>query len=582
MDKKLSLYTLAVLFSLTIASYPLWQAGFYSDDALNSNLNGLLTVYNESLLHFIYMHINYWLSAGRFFPVTITALYSLWFYCYDLTIYRVVHWVLLMVCLMVFSKFIYRITRQVKISLLFLVIIPLFWSVTSGSCGLTGFSPLLPLITLLITSSLFFFKGYLQDGKQKDYLLSIISYLLALLSYEASVTILCAITVLSLKYIRTFKRVISILSPFILLTFIYIIFTYAYSLQKYEGVKVGEFNLVWTTYLKQLFNTLPLTHYFFFIRTHFSLAHLYHKSLLLILAGILFCITSLLVYLLANLHLKRNEKVDCLAIGLSYLLIPPSLIALSAKYQQEIFFGSGHMLVFIQQMGLALVLIVLVAILADYFHNKLTVWKGFRIILGVIVGSIISFAFIINNFTVHQFNLQMKFPRLLFESSLKKGLLDGVANTSLIVTNQLNAWDSKPFIAQTTGVKIDVADIQGRYLYLRPLFKLTDQDKYFLDYATLSNRPTSGYVVLAHVHSVVSQSDKTGKQHFTFELENPQIFLKYKTKKELGTIIERLSANYKADFSQLNNLSVNRDKPHARSSYSRLIQLKMNYKVGLS
>ncbi|HSW68843.1 MAG TPA: hypothetical protein VLI69_01625 [Gammaproteobacteria bacterium] len=552
--KHLGIYIFGILSVLAMASYPLWQAGFDSDDAYNSSLRGLLLAEDKSLIPWLSHMIVDWLHAGRFFPLALISTYGFWYYCSNLLIYRIFHWLLLVSCLFAFSGTVYKMTRNIQVGLFFLVIAPLFWSVTQGwSCFLTSFAPLGPLITLLIIFSIYSFYEYLQNNKLIYYLFSLGGYSLALLTYEISIIIFFVIMVFSLKYIKSLKTLFKTLVPFAFLTIVYFAFVHFYKLSVgYEGVQFGQLKLFGITYLKQFMAAFPLSYYFFMAQDYFyyNYNHLIvNYSFIYLLIVALFVTSFLIICSLSRFTLSKTAKFNCLVLGGSFAFVPPVLIGISKKYQSELVFGVGHLVVFIQQMGLSLIFVLLISLVNEYFINKSIVAKVsgffFRILISLVISLGISFAMVVNDFSVYQENLVIKYLRNLFALSLQNGLVKTIPELSTILTKHLYPWDGQAFVMQTVRAKMQFVNGQDK-IYQKFYSGLAKPDKmFYLDYEILPDSLDSGFVVLGQIHSLFFKSQEKNQNLMRLQLEKPRIFLTYKSDKDFNQIVERLAVAYK-------------------------------------
>ena len=79
---------LFLLLWLAWMLFPLFLSGFISDDAYNSQIQGVLLHHNISLFDRIVSEISNWLSLGRFNPLNWIVLYSYFYLFPSLLLYK--------------------------------------------------------------------------------------------------------------------------------------------------------------------------------------------------------------------------------------------------------------------------------------------------------------------------------------------------------------------------------------------------------------------------------------------------------------------------------------------------------------
>lgn len=560
--KKFLIWEIFVLtLILSIASYPIWQAGFFGDDAYNSWLHGKLLISNQTPVSYICTEIKGWsLKVGRLCPLALIVTMLPWLVFYKLVVYRIYHWITLILSLLFCSALIWKISKQTRAAILFLGILPLFWSITSYASSLTSYAPLLPVTTIFITGAIYLFINYTKTNKNSYLFGSALLYACALLTYEISILLLVTLTFLAPHYYKNIKKTIVVLIPFALTTLAYVLV--CYFLRRlgnpniYDGVAFGEPSLFWITYLKQFVSAIPLSHFLFdpdhVFKLNSLLFNAYKNPTLLTLCIFLFFSTVTFIYHLTDFRIDKNNLYPLLCIGLTFQFIPPVFMAISYKYQHNLMFGNGYIPVYVQYIGLAFIFIALVMYIRP--HLKSNYWHSFRMALSLLVSSGIVLAFLVNHLVVAQINQVVKYPRNLFENAVNQKLLQGLPPSSVVMKDNLNIWDTAGFIAQTSGIKIKISDIHDKNIPFENINKSGSKNLYFLEYATITPNTESGYVILSQIDSISQKSNNT-QSNLVYKLHAPKIYCQVDSYTEAQTIIARLSnkynipTNYLADFS---------------------------------
>jgi len=546
--KCICLVTFAVIMAV-ISLSPMLKSGYISDDSLNSLTKGYLLDTHQTLPEMTYYHINAWVhNEGRFFPLAWYG-YSLFSVIDNLFLYKISILIVVIINILIFGYFIKTVTNSWSVTLLSILLPPLFFQYRLYHDPILSFSWLQQIVFLYTFVSLILLVYYLQNGKRFFLILSSFVYLLSLLTYEITYPFFI-FHFLIIYFYGTSKKYIDnviILLPFILLSFLSAMVSM--SLRVYCGIPLSggtstyvpnfEIKTYFITLMKQTYAAFPLSYFsvdpdlifqtsFDYLTNYLSIWH--------ILIGVGYF--SLFFLALNNLNLKKlDEKCirGLLFLGFSLLILPGALMSLSPKYQNELSWGIGYLPVYHSYFGLAMILIAIVYMA----YNKITNVK-FKLILSVLIAIILCTTVVINynnnNISVDNQNSFWLYPRTIIEDALKNGLFMNASNDSYLLINSNNPWDRSAFFHMDSNVKLENVGVKGQYkLDSLPVDALRSKfyDKYylydfsgckkvfFLSYDSFSNE--NGYAILGKITDLQATEEKL------IEVNSEEIYLYVRT-----------------------------------------------------
>lgn len=479
------------LIFMTLVSLPSLQAGFYYDDIPNSQLKGILQIENLSLFDFIKALNANWIANGRLFPMAILVSYPFFYFFNTPFSYHVIQICCIWLSFFSVAWLIKLITKQMQAALLFLLLIPAFWSIRDSHDPLTSYALLLPSVTLFITLSLVFFIKYIETPRMRWQLASLFFYISGLLTYEIGIVTFPAVILLTLLYPPSCWQRISIkILPYLATTLIYLLINFLiryHSSFLYDGIGVGTLALFPRTFAIQLTASLPLSYWFM----KNSLGHMI--SILLnrdssewwIVASIFFISFSGCFYLIRQLSLTSKQKWILTLLGLAFMIVPSILIGTSQKYQQWLTWGIGYLPVYLQYIGIALICIPIAA----WTHSL-----PLRMLYASLFSVLSCMAFLLNTSIVQIKNEVFLAPRSLVEKALQHGVLSGVPPSSILVVNN-DGWNTPYFYMQNANVRVKLEKISEENIS-----KVNgNKGKYYLSYKRVPNK-VKGEVVVKNSH----------------------------------------------------------------------------------
>ncbi len=361
----------------------------YSDD--------LYFFHNKELLNHPYKFfislIKTWGAQGRITPlmfgiIIITTKFLSVFQ------YKIYLFLLNAIALWSFKSFVEKLVPKFDFLLWCIFFFSLFQFHVGYHCAFNSFNGMYPLLVIFISFSAMNSIDYLETNFLRYKVYSVLFYLLALMIIEISY--ITPFILLSIIYFKTksIKRTLLLNKEIILLTMLFIstsiFLKYQMHFQmNYIGLQTNlAIKPIIKTYVIQAISSLPLIYLF---KQKYILLNLFQEVkshwiyLLMIVSASLLILNKIYRTFEVN---QKKLSILLLIIGLILWLSPPLLISISAKYQNELYFGRGYIPLYIQNFGLATILY--------YFFNHIKNILAKRII--IICSFLIIFITICYNF----------------------------------------------------------------------------------------------------------------------------------------------------------------------------------------
>lgn len=491
MHQKENLYLmLGSLFVTILMLLPLMNSGFFSDDAINSFVRGDLQYNHQSLTQGILGSITSWLSMGRLFPIASIIGYLLFTFAGDLIVYKSLIILSIILNIFLFSYFIRIITNSPSLSILSMLIIPIFFQFREYHDPILSFNMLQQNVFLFIIISLILLVFYIKRTKRIYLFLSLCMYLLCVLTYEIALSFFLLHFLIIYLYSPN-KNFISILkhsAPYFLISIFCILLTILLQINlgipiivggvahasspSYSGI-VPNVNIqdVIITFAKQTVAAFPLSYQ---INKYLSgpprnlddIMGLFSAASIMIAAIYLSLSLAILKYVHREISGKRISGLDVWRlsiIGLLLLILPGVLVSLSTKYQKELHWGIGYIPVYISYFGMA---IVTLCIIASILIKTLDCSKNIIIFLLILIAMIISMTgaltYTSNEMVIENINHVWLYPRLVIEDALNDGLFKFVPNDSILLVDGRNPyWEQPGFYLMHSGVRLRSVESNG-------------------------------------------------------------------------------------------------------------------------
>ena len=589
-DYWLILASLMLVPFYLLVFYPLTQAGFFYDDIFNSLLLGTLRLEDKNLSEYILAAIiGSITSSGRIYPLSTLAVYPHYIFT-DPFEYQLCRIVFIFLSVASFAWLIKLITKKLEIGLLFLFLIPIFWSVQRGCDSLTSFAILLQVLAIFSGLSLCFYVKARESNNKTFYALSLALYLCALLTYEIAIAVFFAILCLEWIQKKSLKDFLINISGYLAITATYSIATLAlrYCINptvSYDGVMLGELRKMPSTFIKQLLATLPLNslYHFLFSDLIFDAGKLTKSNnqniFLAILPISLFCFYRLLI----RLEIDRQSVKKLVIIACCCLFIPALVISFIGKYQfwlSTVPYGYlpqyGYLPLYLQYFGLSILFLAwcnkrLACSISAVYRRRMTILISTLASLTLYASIEFNYSLISNINKAYE-----KEVKLLAAEALKNGLLSEIsgpttstyklgnqsAPKTIILSATLKAIDQPPliigtlgffppsFIAQHSNLIANTVATKSRDENQLPKNTKSSGKKTFSKnqriflLSPVQTGPDSGYVIFAKINSVDYKIIDGDLEITSYSISNPRIFLRSKSAEDLSKIFVTLDKSF--------------------------------------
>lgn len=528
-------YVLSAIFVGLLIISPALNSGFFGDDVVNSLISGILTQSNQSLSDYISTKMSDFIRAGRFFPTAFYG-YIVLSYVKSVFAYKLIIVLMTVVNIIFFAYFVFILTKSRALSIFSILIPPLLFQIRLYHDSLLGYNWLLQTVFLLTIGSLIFLFHYLTKSRRIYVALSIIFYLLSVMTYEIAYIFFVFHFLLIWFYSNdnNFRSNIIKAAPFIVVSmvavFISLLIRFYYKIPisgSTLGPYVPNFNmgLFFGTLYKQTIAAFPLTYYMFDPHNIFSNINDYLNKNFLNSIIIFFGYTLLIFLTCKKLRkeVRRSQnkiKASYLAIlGIAILIVPGTLISLSPKYQLEIGLGVGYLPVYISCFGLVMLLISIMYKLYEKINSE-RIAILFAIILAVSSGYTAMMNYNSNVVAVSVLNEKWLYPRAIIEDASHRGLFKGIPNGSLLFVDGDAQWDQSAFYLMHSGLKFKYVGRHGEYISSmfpndsfrgnisdNGIFRFSEKEKiYYLRYVSKSSE--TGHAVLGKVHRLILNKNR--------------------------------------------------------------------------
>ena len=164
---------------------PVIFSGLAGDDSYNSMVQGGEIYYSRAWYDSFFSEIEGWLrGAGRINVFYGLILRSFFYITHDILITKIVVLTVVATTVIVFGHIVENLCGSKNISFLSMFLIPLLCQFRNWHDPILGFFIIIPLTTLLCFSSYYYYLKFSSEKKIKNYVFSIILFILSVLSYE--------------------------------------------------------------------------------------------------------------------------------------------------------------------------------------------------------------------------------------------------------------------------------------------------------------------------------------------------------------------------------------------------------------
>lgn len=375
---KSTLSFLLIIFCLSQILY-----GFIYSDDLDLKFKTEKLINNPSIYYLDSLKI--WCTQGRLTPL----LYAIFIITTKyLSIFQYKLYLILthIIALYSFKVLLKKLNPHFDFWIWIIFFFSLFQFQLGYHCAFNSFNGMYPILIILISFSAINSINFLENHIIKYKIYSVLCYLLALMIIEISY--ITPLILLSIIYFKTksIKRTLLLNKEILLLSILFLSFSLflKYKMQfqmNYIGLQSNlELKPIIKTYIIQSASSLPLAYLY---KQKYILLNLIHeiKSHWLFFVAL----TTFLIYAAKKefkeiKNLPINPSIIILVVGLILWLSPPILIAVSAKYQTELYLGRGYIPLYIQNFGLATLFYYFFNCINNVLAKKIIITCSFLII----------------------------------------------------------------------------------------------------------------------------------------------------------------------------------------------------------
>jgi hypothetical protein len=480
---------LGVLFVIILMLLPLMNSGFFGDDAANSFIKGTLQYTNHSVSQAILGEYKYWLSMGRLFIIAPLYGYSLFALVNNLTLYKSLIILSVIINIILFGYFIRIITKSTPLSLLSMLIMPMFFQFRNFHDPIMSFAMIQQNLFSFIMLSLISLLIYIKNNKNIYLIFSLGMYLLSMLTYEVALPFFLLHFLIIYAYSPNSRIILKLrlFLPFFLLSLTCILIPIL--IRIYLGIPIigsGEYNTFSSgyvpsnnimafliTFAKQTIAAFPLSYQIpkFLSVPPYSfndtIRLINRESAIIAIIYLLSCLIILKEVLRDSVEKKIStlDMQHLLIMGLLILILPSILVALSPRYQKEVYWSVGYLPVYISYFGVAIITICIIS----FIFNKMSQFNkriglGLLILIAIIISITGALTYANNEVVIETLNHGWLYPRLIIEDAQKDGLFKIVPNGSILLVDSRNPWWEQPgFYLMHSGVRLGYVGSNGAH-----------------------------------------------------------------------------------------------------------------------
>lgn len=341
---------------IAVLLFPYAKNGLWFDDALNSQMWGMLNRFDVGIWDFSVRVSKVWFyEAGRIllcWPV----LYGFFYVTREPEIVRLAAVLLVLVHV----GLVVRLLREVRIPWptigVFVLFLVALFQIRANDDPVAAYASFCQLLGIALSVALLLLVRWWNTGATWYLFASIGLVMVSLLGYELNVVFVpvCMVTILVSRHPHRLRNLAMLLVPFLLFIAVNLYAKHGAS-QPYQGSTFGALSAVPISYMKQLSAAFPGSFYLFRARSEFPLASLVATTVTNPMAWLTAALALVSFSLVARRHSVVSKKMPsgALATAAAFLLMPPVLISISARYQSFIGWGDAHLPVYYQYFGLA-------------------------------------------------------------------------------------------------------------------------------------------------------------------------------------------------------------------------------------
>lgn len=452
-----SLSLAAIVAYVALSLLPLLSSGFYSDDLINSTLQGQLQLQGKSFIEHVLETNRAWITAsGRLFPVHLLTISAIAYVSSALLFYKILLLSLNTANVLLFGYLLRVHTGHTAAAYLGMLVLPGLFQFRLYHDPILSFCGMMQVFVSCLLAAMILLCKYLEQNRTTYLLASLIAYNLALYYYEVSILLLPLFVVIVVGSRLNLKDTIWLSVPYVLSVVVALVAMGAARYMRdvaaiqYSGI---VFNLqtkpIVKTFALQLYASLPLTYF------TGNPARLFRHDVETFVANIARSDLSVLV-LLVSLYgaclwkpLQGIRGLPMLCVLGSILMVAPSLlVSMSLKYQGELLGagrGMGYIPVYVEYYGTALVITGCLLLALQRLRGARV--RGLANTAVVGVGSIVLLVNLQSNrLVVEKANVDVHYRRAALTRALTDNILADVPDGAELFILDEYAFDPYPWV----------------------------------------------------------------------------------------------------------------------------------------
>ncbi len=435
----------ALIVLIALLLLPFTTNGIWFDDALNSQIFYYLKKEEIGLFDFSFSIFHLWLDSGRLMFGYFIG-YPLFYLFHEPIALRLAHIFCTLLNLALWGILLksYGMSRR-QIYLWILFVVALFQVQPAGD-PVGGFAFHYQILGLLLGISLFWLSKYFLTTRRIYLYSSLGAWFFSMLLYEVNIIFIpMAICLMYVAHKNGFKHYLFgdigfLFSGLFIYIAIYFLIKYMAITPAYDGASLNISSSSLNAYIKQIFNTLPLT---FWIFSDFNT-----NSFLMILKNYFSVINILVivlsVYILHAMSRRENLKFNySLGVIFTCMLFLPALIpSISLRYQNQINWGWPALTIYYQIFGLAYLFVLIFEYLSKYKYFNINI---------IIISFYISFNFSVNYSTAAIMDISYKIPRDSFIDFINANISDFNDGDAILFSPEVPTYITTTLIFSQTN-----------------------------------------------------------------------------------------------------------------------------------
>jgi hypothetical protein len=463
---------LAAACQVLLLAAPLLPTGYAGDDQANSLFHWGTKFDGIDFWEQVRRVLDFWIfTEGRLYPVSFIQGYGTFEVVHSLVLYKVILLVWVLASSFAVGMVLVRMGLGAKAAGLVVVGASALFQFRLYNDPIYSFAGLMPSVLLEITLSLWLFQGWLRVGGRARIVGSVALFVLAALTYESAYVFAAFHVIVALFERRRWQDALRASVPLLVPTALFLGTGVALRARAPAGAaSVYAPNLdpgvVAKAAVEQLSAALPLSYPLWNLDQVFeprSELLFRHIGVVPILVGFGIATTAWL-FMRGSQPLGgggRRMTAQLALLGTAMWVLAALPVSLAPRYQTELNLGLGHVPVYVEYFGVALLGL---AVIRAVFGWLMEMRPGLRGIVTVALALCLGIGAALTYRANELVSAQLRQPaeRTALAAGLKAGILRDAPNGSNIAPIPVGAWQQGAFYLRYTGRRYVVYDPAGR------------------------------------------------------------------------------------------------------------------------